>query len=124
MKKPTYEDLRHDLDTKMMRASSLPTQPEQQTFVNQTFVNLHKQYAEKQISHGDYVKLINRLAAFKGGQFNDHIDTLAGAAQLGMLDMVLNSNIETFSPEQSRLRRDAVTDLTGVQPVEPDADQP
>lgn len=122
MKKPTYDELRHDLDTKMLSASTLPTEPERQAFVNQTFVSFHKLYTEKQVSHADYVKLINRLAAFKNGQYNDHIDTLAGSAQMGMLDLVVGQSMPVFSPEQSHKRRQAVNDLTGTQPVEPDTE--
>lgn len=120
-KKPTYEELRHKLDSDLLKASSLPTKPEQQGFVNRTFMVLHKAYKEeKQINHSEYVKLINRLAVFKNGAYNDYIDTLAGAAQLGMLEVAIQGELSELTPEASRQRSQIVTDLTGVQPVKPE----
>lgn len=119
-KKPTYEELKHDLDSKMLQAAGLRTKPEQQGFINRTFTHINKLYNEKQISHGDYVKLINRLGAYRQGEYNDYIDTLAGAAQLGMLEVAIQGELSQMTPEAARQRRDAVTDLTGVQPVKPE----
>jgi len=119
-KKPTYEELRHDLDSKMLQASNLKTEPERRGFINRTFTHINKLYKEKQVSHGDYVKLINRLAAYRQGEYNDYIDTLAGAAQLGMLELAIQGELSQLTPEASRQRRQAVTDLTGVAPIQPE----
>lgn len=119
-KKPTYEELRHKLDSDMLKAGSLKTKPERQGFVNRTFTSLHKAYSEKHINHAEYVKLINRLAVYKSGEFNDYIDLLAGAAQMGMLEVAIQGEHSEFTPEASRERRDMVTDLTGVEPIEPE----
>ena len=118
--KPTYEKLKHTLDSDMLSASILPTRIQQQGFVNQVFTSLYKLYEQKEITHTDYVKLINRLGAYKQGAFNDYIDTLAGAASMGMLALVIQGEISQFTPEAAAERRDAVTDLTGVQPIDPD----
>jgi hypothetical protein len=123
LKQSSYEQLRHKLDSDMLNASSLPTQAERQGFVNRTFTSLHKARQQKQVSQGDYVKLINRLAAYAGGEFNDYIDTLAGAAQLGMLELAIQGEFSQFTPEASRERRDDVTRITGMQPHKPDTDQ-
>jgi hypothetical protein len=72
-KQPAYEKLRHELDTSMIQASTLPTEPEQQGFVNRMFISIHKAYQEKRVNHAEYIKLINRLAAFKQGEYNDYI---------------------------------------------------
>lgn len=118
-KKPTYDELRHELDTDMLNASSL-TGKEEQAFVAESFVALYKAYTDKHVDHDQYVKLINRLAVYKFGKFNDYLDTLAGAAHLGMLDIAVRGTIPHLSPEASRKRRDTITDLTGVQPIEPE----
>jgi hypothetical protein len=118
-KQNPYEQLRHKLDSDMLAASSLKTKPERQGFVNRTFTSLHKARQQKQVSQGDYVKLINRLAAYAGGEFNDYIDTLAGAAQLGMLELAIQGEFSQFTPEASRQRRDDVTNITGMQPHKP-----
>jgi len=120
MSKPTYQDLRHKLDTDMLQNSTLRTKIEQQGFVNRTFVALHKLYEQKQISHADYVKLINRLGAYMQGAFNDYIDTLAGAAQMGMLELAIQGEIPQLTPEAAKERSQAITDITGVEPVNPD----
>jgi hypothetical protein len=122
MKKPTYEDLRHELDTNILQSSNLATKIEQQGFINRSFVHIHKVYKEKQVNHADYVKLINRLASYKGGAFNDYIDLLAGAAQMNTLDLVIQGEIPQLTPEASRERSHTITDLTGVQPVQLDQD--
>ncbi len=119
-KQPTYDELKHDLDSKMLQASNLKTKPEQQGFINRTFTSIHKAYQEKQVNHDGYIKLINRLAAYAGGAYNDYIDTLAGAAQMDMLELAIQGEIAQFSPEQSRQRRDSVTGITGVEPIQPD----
>ena len=122
-KQPSYEYRCHTLDTKMLQASSLPTEQEQQAFVTQTFVDIHKLYQEKHISHADYIRLVNRLAAYKQGAFNDYLDTLVGAAQMNMLDTVVEQSKQQDVAAQSRMRRDAVTGLTGVQPIMHDTDR-
>lgn len=117
---PTYEELRHKLDSDMLKASNLPTKPERQGFINRTFTAIHKAYQEKQVDHTHYVKLINRLAVYRQGEYNDYIDTLAGAAQMGMLEIAIQGELSELSPDASKERSQAVTDLTGVQPVKPD----
>jgi hypothetical protein len=119
-KKPTYEELRHKLDSDMLQASNLPTKPQRQGFINRTFIALNKAYQDKQVNHADYVKLINRLGAYKAGEFNDYIDVLAGAAQLGMLDIAIQGELSELSPDAARQRSQAITDLTGVDPVKPE----
>src|SRR5438105_13886650 len=104
-KPPNYETIRHELDTKMLSASNLPTAPERQGFINRTFTSIYKAYQDKQVNHKDYVKLINRLAAYRQGEYNDYIDTLAGAAQLGMLEMAIQGELSELTPEASRQRR-------------------
>lgn len=122
-KKPTYEDLRHKLDSDMLKASSLKTKPEQQGFVNRAFTDIHKASKEKIINHGEYVKLINRLAAYQQGTYNDYIDLLAGAAQLGMLEVAIQGELPQLTPEAARERRQTITDLTGVEPIKPDTEE-
>jgi hypothetical protein len=122
-KQSSYEAIRHKLDSDMLSASNLPTKPEQQGFINRTFISIHKAYQEKRVNHGDYVKLINRLAAYRQGEYNDYIDTLAGAAQLGMLELAIQGELSELTPEASRQRRDAVTGLTGMEPIKPDRDK-
>jgi hypothetical protein len=115
-KKPTYEELRHKLDSDMLQASSLPTKPQRQGFVNRTFIALNKSYQDKQVNHSDYVKLINRLAAYKAGEFNDYIDILAGAAQLNMLELAIQGELSELSPDAAAKRSQSITDLTGMKP--------
>lgn len=122
-KQSSYDQLRHKLDSDMLTASSLKTKPERQGFVNRTFTSLHKARQQKQINQGDYVKLINRLAAYASGEFNDYIDMLAGAAQMNMLEVVIQGEMSEFSPEQARKQRDAVTDITGMQPHKPETNE-
>src|SRR5258708_7358480 len=122
-KKPTFDEWRHKLETDMLQASSLKTEPERRGFVNRTFLSIHKAYQGKQVSHAEYVKLINRLGGYKPGEFNDYIDMLAGAAQLNMLEMVIQGEVPQLEPEQARQRRQAITDLTGVEPQQPDSEQ-
>lgn len=123
MKQSAYDELRHKLDSDMLAASNLKTKPEQQGFVNRTFTSLHKARQEKKVSQPDYVKLINRLASYAGGAYNDYIDTLAGAAQMGMLELVIQGEMSQFTPEQSRQRRDSVTRITGMQPHKPETEE-
>jgi hypothetical protein len=116
----SFDELRHKLETEMLQASSLKTRIEQQGFINRTFTSLHKAKQEKRISQAEYVKLINRLGAYAGGAYNDYIDMLAGAAQMGMLELAIQGEISQFTPEAARQRRDAVTDLTGMKPHQPE----
>lgn len=123
MGKSLYDELRHELDTKMLNASALSNATMQRDFVAQTFAHIHKQYTEKHIHHAEYLKLINRLAAFKPEEYNDYIDMLAGAAAVNMLDFAIEQSkrgVADLSPEQARQRRDVVTDMTGIQPVQPE----
>jgi hypothetical protein len=120
----SFDELRHKLETEMLNASSLKTQIEQQGFINRQFMSLHKARQEKRITQPEFVKLINRLAAYQQGRFNDYIDLLAGAAQMGTLEMVIQGEISQFTPEAARQRRDAVTDLAGMQPAEPEPSNP
>ena len=114
-----YEELRHKLDSDMLSASSLPTKPERQGFINRTFTSIHKAYQDKQVNKADYVKLINRLAAYRQGEFNDYLDTLAGAAAMGMLEVAIQGELSQLTPEASRERSQAITDMTGVLPIQP-----
>ncbi len=118
-KKPTYEDIRHDLDTNILRASSIESEQEKQAFVNQMFVGIHQHYKERHVYLDDYLKLVNRLAAYKQGAYNDYLDTLVGAARLGVLDLALSGAINV-SPEMARRRSKLVDELTGTQPSQPD----
>lgn len=120
MSKHDYDKVRHQLDDNMLEASSLRTNAEQQGFVNRTFMYFHTLYDEKQITHADYVKLINRLGAYQGGAFNDYLDTLAGATSMGMLNLAIQGEIPQLTPEASRERRDVITGMTGVQPIDPE----
>jgi hypothetical protein len=119
-KQSSYDQLVHQLNTDLLAASNLKTKPEQQGFVNRTFTSLHKARQEKRVSQPEYVKLLNRLAAYAGGAYNDYIDMLAGAAQLGMLELAIQGEMSQFSPEQARKQRDIVTGMTGMQPHKPE----
>jgi hypothetical protein len=119
-KQSPYDAMRHDLDTEMLSASTLPTKPQQQGFVNRSFLAIHKALEEKQIHHAEYVKLINRLAAFKQGAYNDYLDMLAGAAQMGMLELAIQGEIAQFTPEAARERSQTVSDITGSPPITPE----
>lgn len=118
-KQPGYEELRHDLDSKMLQASGLRTEPERQGFVNRMFLSIHQAHQGKQVNHDEYVKLINRLAAYQGGKFNDYLDILAGAAQLGMLEMAIQGEVSELTPEAARERSQTITGMTGAAPVKP-----
>ncbi len=119
-KQPRYEEIRHQLETDMLQASNLKTPIEQQGFINRAFTGLHKAFQEKRITQAEYVKLINRLAAFAGGAFNDYIDVLAGAAQMGMLELAIQGEVPQLTPEAARSRRQEINKLTGTQPVQPE----
>lgn len=122
-KQKRYDELRHDLESKMLQASTLPTRMERQGFVNQAFRAIYKAYQEKQVNHDEYVRLINRLGAYRHGEYNDYIDILAGSAQLGMLEMAIQGELSELSPEEARKRSQAVTHLTGVEPAQPDEEE-
>src|SRR6266567_3038070 len=107
-----YEERRHALDTEMLRASSLATEQEKQDFVTITFTRIQRDYEAKRIDQSIYTKLINRLAAFAGGAYNDYLDVLTGAAMVGMLDVILEQGKKANLAEQARSRSQAVTDLT------------
>ncbi|HEY7417682.1 MAG TPA: hypothetical protein VH593_21045, partial [Ktedonobacteraceae bacterium] len=77
-KQSQYDTLRHQLDSDMLRESNLPTEPERRGFVNRAFTGLHKAYQQKHVTHAEYIKLVNRLAAYKQGEYNDYIDVLMG----------------------------------------------
>jgi hypothetical protein len=117
---PSYEDRRHELDTKMLKASGLASEQERRDFVTQAFTDIHKQYQDSQINLANYIKLIKRLAAFRQGEYNDYLDTLAGAALMGMLDLIVEQSKEVA--EQSRQRSAIITVLTGIQPIQPDTE--
>lgn len=119
-KQPTYAEMRHQLDTKMIEAEKLEGETQRQGFVVSAFTGIHHQFEKKVISHGDYIKLVNKLAVYKNGQYNDYIDMLAGAAQMGMLEMAVKQVHPIFSPEAAKDRSQAVTDMFGIQPVQPD----
>lgn len=121
--KPNYDQLRHELDSKMLQASNLTTQIEQQGFVNRSFMEIHKAHKQKQVNDDEYVKLVNRLAAYKSGAFNDYLDILAGAAQFDLLELVIQGEMSKFFPEQARQRRQQITYETGIEPVDPEEDE-
>ncbi len=104
----------------MLQANALKTEIEQRGFINQHFMLLHKAREAKRIDQGEYVKLIDRLAAYQRGKFNDYLDMLAGAATLGMLEVIIQGEVPQFEPEQARKRSQAITDMTGVKPAQPD----
>ncbi len=122
MNQKTYDELRHDLDTKLIQGSTLHPALAQ-SFVAEAFTALHTAYQAKHISYEQYIKLINRLAAYKSGRYNDYLDMLTGAATMDMLDIVIDAGkqgIPGLTPEDTRNNRDRVTKLTGVEPVEPE----
>ena len=119
-KQPAYDAIRHSLETDMLAAASLKDARAQQGFINRTFTSLHTAYQEQRISQAEYVKLINRLAAYAGGAFNDYIDLLAGAASMGMLAFAIQGEVSQLTPEAARARSQSITDLTGMHPIEPD----
>lgn len=120
-KKPSeYETIRHKLESDMLQNSGLRIEIERRGFVNRTFTALHKAYQEKRVSHSEYVRLINRLAAYAQGEFNDYIDTLAGAAQLGMLELAIQGELSQTTPEASRQRQKLINEMTGTRPVQPE----
>lgn len=118
MSQSNYEVLRHALDSKMIQSSTLTTEPERIGFVNRTFSEIHKMYKEKRVDHVVYIRLVNRLSAYHEGAYNDYIDVLAGAAQMGMLEVVMQSGIPIFSPE--RERRESVNNITNTEPIQPE----
>lgn len=125
-KQPNYEIIVHELQTKLLQASTQTNQEVQQSFVAYTFKWIHDHYTQKHVNHKQYLALIDRLATFKDGRYNDYLDTLAGAAALGMLDAAIQGGamgISQFTAEASRQRRDAVTDLTGTAPKDPMMEQ-
>lgn len=116
-----YDELRHKLDTEMLQAANLPTEPQRRGFVNRSFLDIHRAYQAKRfINQAEYVRLINRLAAYRQGEYNDYIDVLAGSAHLGMLEMAIQGELSELSPEQARQCRDIITGLTGVEPSQPE----
>lgn len=121
-KQRPYEEHKHELDTKMLQAGNLQTEQERKQFVTDTFLEIHQKKQDKQINQQSYVKLINRLAAYANGAFNDYLDMLAGAAQMDLLDIAIQGGPQ-FTVEQTRKQRDAVTRLTGMQPHKPDTEE-
>ncbi len=116
--KPSYDDIKHKLDSKMIEASSLEGQ-QAQNFVTSTFQWVRSLLDSKQISHKEYVRLINHLANYKNGSFNDYIDLLAGAAQLGQLNVLAAKSQFYNAAEQARRNSQQVTKLTGMEPYNP-----
>jgi hypothetical protein len=41
---------------------------------------------------------------------------------MGMLELAIQGELSQLTPKASRQRRDAVTGITGMQPVKPDTD--
>lgn len=115
-----YDKLKHQLDNQLLEASKSTNGQEQKYFVTGTFVGIHKAYTAKEVNHAEYLKLVNRLASYKGGAFNDYMDVLTGAAAMGFLDVVVRQNLPAFSPEAARGRSGMITDLTGIQPSDPE----
>jgi hypothetical protein len=111
-RKPTYESIRHELDTSMLRANRLVIEQEQKDFVNKAFIKLHESQKAKHINPNDFGKLLNRLTTYKAGKYHDYIHLLAGAAHLGMLEFVIQGYISPFSPEQARLHNQHIPNLT------------
>lgn len=121
----TYDDLKHWLDREMIEATELRGKEEQQAFVTTRFQNLHTAYTSKQLTYKEYLRLINWLASYQGGKFNDYLDVLAGAAQMGILETVLapGSPFASYiSPEAAQKRSQTITNLTGVKPQIPNSE--
>lgn len=123
MDQSVYDQIRQELDTNMLKASNFEMEIERQVFIELTFTRIHKVYKEKHINHGEYVKLINRLATYRQGEYNDYIDVLAGAAMVDMLEVAIQCEIPTFSPEQARQRSQDITDITGIKPIKPETNE-
>lgn len=121
-KKPDYQSLRHQLDTNLLQNSNLADANEQQQFVIANFKSIDKHYQSKHVNHDEYLKLVNRLASYKSGYFNDFLDSLVGAAHLGLLDIVIERSKHggPSSPEATRQRSQLITDQTGIQPAQPE----
>lgn len=116
----SYDDIRRKLSERMQNASSLVGEAERRQFITQEFVDIRKLYTQHEISHPEYIMLVDRLAAYQSGKYNDYLDMLVGAATMGMLDVVVRQSKTQDVAAQSRQRRQEVTDLTGVQPIQPD----
>ena len=114
-----YADLKSKLETSLAQAQSITDQPKQQNFVTDQFTLIHKAYEDKLINHGEYLKLINRLAAYKNAAFNDYIDLLTGAAAAGMLEFFVAQSRKRNEAQAAAARRDMITKVFGIDPVEP-----
>lgn len=119
MKKP-YEELRHSLDNILLKSDSIGNQTAQQDFVTQAFVEIHQLYKAKDISYDAYIKLVNRLASYKQGKFNDYLDMLIGSAQFGMLDSALKHSLSASANAEAQKRGTLITNIFGIQPSKPD----
>jgi hypothetical protein len=111
------------LDTDLLRASDLKQKTERRNFFTQTFSNIDKIYRSKEINHDEYVRLLNRLASFGGGEYNDYLDMLVGAATMGLLDVVIQEEISAFSPEAAQQRSKTITNITGIEPIKPEEEE-
>jgi hypothetical protein len=117
-----YEQWEHNLQTEMLRASTLPTAETKKQFITATFIRLNLAYEEKAMNKTSYLRLVNRLAAFDGGTYNDYLDLLVGSASMGMLDTLLEEGTQRDLAKLARSRSGDVTRLTGMSPITPEED--
>jgi hypothetical protein len=121
-----YDSIKHELDTKLIQASNLASNGQQLDFVNATFKWCYQHYEDKHINHEQYVKLINSLARYKQGSFNDYLDMLAGAALVGCLDLAIQGSKQDgsiFTPERARQQQEQVNRITGMKPITPEQEE-
>jgi hypothetical protein len=118
-----YEQSEHELETAMLKASSLPTEEAHKRFVTETFVLLNQSYQLHQMNKTAYLRLVNRLAAFDGGRYNDYLDLLVGSATMGMLNDTLAQGKNADLAALACTRREEVTRITGMSPITPEQEE-
>ena len=69
-KKPTYEDIRHELDTAIQRANALPAEKDRINFVADASLKLHEQFQAGLLSEPEYNELSRKLSLFAKEAFS------------------------------------------------------
>ena len=115
----SYESLVHTLATKMLQAASLQEEVQQTAFVRDTFVWIVEQKNKGQLSHKEYLRLVEKLAGYKDRAYDDYLDLLVGAAGMQLLEIYLANEGENPAGH-ARQRSGLVDTLTGGNRVPPE----
>jgi predicted glycosyl hydrolase (DUF1957 family) len=113
-----YDSIFHQLKESMLKANNYESARQQQEFIEEKFKWINEFYEKRQINLQEYRILLDRLAAYKSGIFNDYIDILTGAASMGMLELALHRG-DLFGPDVARKRSKTITRMTDTPPQKP-----